>query len=220
MSGKSLFALLVAVLSVILIANSLYIVKETERAVLLRFGEVVNPDVKPGLHAKIPFVNNVRWFDGRVLTVDALPERFLTLEKKAVVVDSYAKWRVSDVKSFYTATGGDENRATALLAQRTAGRHHPAVSVHWVGESACRWRQSNCCGRGIPPAGACSWGAGDCPGGTWTRCSSRDARRRRNPCSRRSPPEAVTRHHSARRPIAGANSNHHEGPLCFCSTGR
>ena len=66
MSGKSLFALLVAVLSVILIANSLYIVKETERAVLLRFGEVVNPDVKPGLHAKIPFVNNVRWFDGRV----------------------------------------------------------------------------------------------------------------------------------------------------------
>jgi len=99
-------------------SQTLYIVKETERGVLLRFGEVVNPDIRPGLHIKIPFVNNVRKFDGRVLTVDALPERFLTLEKKALVVDSYAKWRVSDVKKYYTSTGGDESRANGLLAQR------------------------------------------------------------------------------------------------------
>jgi membrane protease subunit HflC len=118
MSGKSLTAALVALVSIWIVSNSLYIVRETQRAVLLQFGEVVNPDIKPGLHAKIPFVNNVRVFDARVLTVDALPERFLTLEKKAMVVDSYAKWRVSDVAKYYTATGGDEARANGLLAQR------------------------------------------------------------------------------------------------------
>jgi len=118
MTGKSLGAIILALFSLFIISQSLYIIRETERAVLLRFGEVVNPDVVPGLHAKIPFVNNVRRFDGRVLTVDALPERFLTLEKKALVVDSYAKWKVSDVAKFYTATGGDEARANDLLSQR------------------------------------------------------------------------------------------------------
>jgi membrane protease subunit HflC len=134
MSGKSLFALFVAVGALVLIANSLYIVKETERAVLLRFGEVVNEDIQPGLHAKIPFVNNVRKFDARVLTVDALPERFLTLEKKAVVVDSFAKWKVSDVKTYYTATSGDENRAQALLAQRINNGLRNEVAVRTLHE--------------------------------------------------------------------------------------
>ena len=118
MSGKNLTVVLLAVLVLFVASNSLFIIMETERGVLLRFGEVVNPDIPPGLHVKIPFVNNVRKFDGRVLTVDATPERFLTLEKKALVVDSYAKWRVADVAKYYTATGGDESRANGLLAQR------------------------------------------------------------------------------------------------------
>jgi membrane protease subunit HflC len=118
MNGKSLIFVLIAVGAMSLVVNSLYIINETERAVMLRFGEVVNPDIKPGLHAKIPFVNTVRKFDGRVLTLDALPERFLTLEKKALVVDSYAKWRIADVAKYYTATSGDETRANALLSQR------------------------------------------------------------------------------------------------------
>ena len=118
MSGRNLTLILIGVLTLFVLSNALYIIKETERGVLLRFGEVVNPDVPPGLHVKIPFVNNVRKFDARVLTVDALPERFLTLEKKALVMDSYAKWRVSDVAKYYTATGGDESRANGLLAQR------------------------------------------------------------------------------------------------------
>lgn len=118
MNGKALSALALAIFGLFLVSNSLFIVKETQRAVMLRFGEVVNVDIPPGLHAKIPFVNSVRKFDGRVLTVEAQSERFLTLEKKAVVVDSYAKWKVSDVSKFYTATSGDENRANALLAQR------------------------------------------------------------------------------------------------------
>ena len=124
MNGKKLFAILLALFGLVLVSNSLYIVKETERAVLLQFGEVVNPDIKPGLHAKVPFVNNVRWFDARVLTVDALPERFLTLEKKAVIVDSFAKWKVSDVSTFYTATSGDVNRAKTRQTP-TWRRSHP-----------------------------------------------------------------------------------------------
>jgi membrane protease subunit HflC len=134
MNTKSLVAVLVAVAALFLLSNSLYIVKETERAVLLRFGAVVNPDITPGLHAKIPFVNNVRIFDARILTVDALPERFLTLEKKAVVVDSYAKWRVSDVAKYYTATSGDEARANGLLAQRINNGLRNQVAVRTLHE--------------------------------------------------------------------------------------
>jgi len=134
MNGKSITAILVAVVSFWILSNSLYIVKQTERAVLLRFGEVVRPDIQPGLHFKIPFVNNVRKFDGRVLTVDALPERFLTLEKKALVVDSYAKWRVSDVAKYYTATGGDASRANGLLSQRINDGLRNQVAVRTLHE--------------------------------------------------------------------------------------
>ena len=118
MSGRNITLILLVLLLVVIANNSLYIIKETERGVLLRFGEVVNPDLKPGLHWKIPFVNNVRKFDGRVLTVDSTPERFFTQEKKALIVDSFAKFRISDTETFYTATNGEETRAMALLAQR------------------------------------------------------------------------------------------------------
>ncbi|MEE4660560.1 MAG: protease modulator HflC [Halieaceae bacterium] len=134
MSGKNLTVLLLAVLALFVVSNSLFIIKETERGVLLRFGEVVNPDVPSGLHFKIPFVNNVRKFDARVLTVDALPTRFLTLEKKALVVDSYAKWRVSDVAKYYTATGGDESRANGLLSQRINDGLRNQVAVRTLQE--------------------------------------------------------------------------------------
>ncbi len=99
-------------------SNALYIVNEMERAVLLQLGRVVNPDVSTGLHFKIPFVQEVRKFDGRVLTVDAPAERFLTLEKKALIVDSFAKFQVQNVEKFYTATSGDQRRAEELLKQR------------------------------------------------------------------------------------------------------
>jgi len=96
----------------------LYIVSERERAVLLRFGEVVEHNVQPGIHFKLPVVNKVRIFDGRLLTLDALPQRFLTQEKKAVIVDSFVKWRVAEVEKFYTATSGDEAVAKRLLSSR------------------------------------------------------------------------------------------------------
>ncbi|MGI9284014.1 MAG: protease modulator HflC [Pseudomonadales bacterium] len=122
MQAKGIGGIVVLLAIALLAAMSIFIVKETERAVLLRFGEIVRPDIQPGLHFKIPFVNSVRVFDARILTVDSRPERFLTLEKKAVIVDSYAKWRVGDtegdVSKFYTATNGEESRARGLLAQR------------------------------------------------------------------------------------------------------
>lgn len=118
MSGRNVVLIFIGLAAVLLLSNSLYVIKETERGVLLQFGEVVNPNIQPGLHIKIPFVNNVRKFDGRVLTVDSTPERFFTQEQKALIVDSYAKFKVSDTSKFYTATNGEESRAIALLAQR------------------------------------------------------------------------------------------------------
>jgi len=103
---------------VILGTNSLFIVNEMQRAVLLEFGAVKRADIGPGLHLKWPFINDVRKFDGRVLTSDAPPERFLTLEKKAVIVDSFAKYRIENVATYYTATSGDESLAEQLLKQR------------------------------------------------------------------------------------------------------
>ena len=118
MSSKGFVGAFIALLVGVVGVNSLYVVTELERAVLLEFGEVVESDIKPGLHLKKPFINNVTKFDSRVLTLDAPPERFLTLEKKAVIVDSFAKFRVSDAQLFYTSTSGDETRAENLLRQR------------------------------------------------------------------------------------------------------
>lgn len=91
---------------------------QTERAVLLQFGRVVQPDVQPGLHVKIPYVNQVRIFDGRLLTLDSTSSRFLTLEKKALMVDAYAKWRVKDAERFYQSTSGMKQVADERLARR------------------------------------------------------------------------------------------------------
>ncbi|MEX2333205.1 MAG: protease modulator HflC, partial [Pseudohongiella sp.] len=115
---KNFVAGAVLFLIVVIGANSVFVVKETERAVMLQFGNIVRTDIAPGLHFKIPYVNSIRKFDARILTVDATPQRYLTLEQKALLVDSYAMWRIIDVERFYTATSGDETRANALLAQR------------------------------------------------------------------------------------------------------
>ncbi|MEH6634870.1 MAG: protease modulator HflC [Halioglobus sp.] len=134
MSGRNVTLILIAALVLFVASNSLYVIKETERGVLLQFGEVVNPNIQPGLHGKIPFVNNVRKFDGRILTVDSQPERFFTQEKKALIVDSYAKFKVSDTAKFYTATNGEEARAMALLAQRINDGLRNEVAVRTVQE--------------------------------------------------------------------------------------
>ena len=118
MSTKKFVVVFLFLAVAILGMNSLFIVNEMQRAVLLEFGAVKRSDIEPGLHLKWPFINDVRKFDGRVRTSDAPPERFLTLEKKAVIVDSFAKFRVRNVTTYYTATSGDEGLAEQLLKQR------------------------------------------------------------------------------------------------------
>lgn len=103
---------------ILLLSSTLFVVKETERAVKLQFGEVVEADIRPGLHWRIPIVHKIRKFDARILTMDANPVRFLTLDKKSLIIDSFAKWRIVDVERYYTATNGEEARTYALLAQR------------------------------------------------------------------------------------------------------
>jgi len=134
MSGRSMTFLVIAALLLLVASNSLYVIKQTERGVLLQFGEVVNPDLKPGLHVKIPFVNNVRKFDGRLITVDSQPERFFTQEQKALIVDSYAKFRIKDTEKFYTATNGEMNRAMGLLSQRINNGLRNQVAVRTIQE--------------------------------------------------------------------------------------
>ena len=96
---------------------SVFTIDERENAILLKFGEITGSDFTPGIHLKIPFINKVIKFDRRILTIDQKPERFLTLEKKDLIVDSYVKWRIKDVVQYYKTTKGDENQAGRLLYQ-------------------------------------------------------------------------------------------------------
>lgn len=106
MSNKTIFGLILALIVVVVGWQSFFVVSEIQRGIVLQFGKVVKADVQPGLHVKLPFVQDVRLFDGRLLTLDTSTQRYLTLEKKALMVDSYAKWRIADVERFYTATSG------------------------------------------------------------------------------------------------------------------
>lgn len=110
--------LIAAGLALILASQFMFVVREFDKVVKLQFGRLVEADLSPGLHWKIPLVHSIRRFDGRILTLDTRPERFPTVEKKSVMVDLYAHWRIVDVAKYYTATGGDERRAELLISQR------------------------------------------------------------------------------------------------------
>jgi modulator of FtsH protease HflC len=116
--GSSIRLVLVLVLALVVLgAFSMFQVGQWEKALLFRLGEIVSTDLKPGLHFKMPFINNVRKYDGRILTLDVDPERFLTVEKKNVIVDSFVMWRIADVGRYYTAVLGDERHAGQRLEQ-------------------------------------------------------------------------------------------------------
>ena len=105
------------VLAVVL-SGSMFTVSQTQNALVFQLGEVVSVKQKPGLYFKLPLVQNVRYFDTRILTLDAAdPESFITSEKKNVLVDSFIKWRVVNAKQFYVSVGGDETRAAIRLKQ-------------------------------------------------------------------------------------------------------
>lgn len=109
---------LIVILAVLIVGSmSFFTVNEREKAIMFKFGEIISTDFDPGLHWKIPFVNNVRKFDARIQTMDAEPERYLTSEKKNLIVDAFVKWRIDNVAKYYTATGGDALRANIRLSQ-------------------------------------------------------------------------------------------------------
>ncbi len=114
---KVLLPVAIALL-VLLFYASTFIVKQYETAIKLRLGEIVGSDYEPGLHFKVPVLNNILKFDARIQTLDARPERFLTIEKKDVIVDSYTKWRISNAAQFFRSTGGDSARTARLLSER------------------------------------------------------------------------------------------------------
>ena len=99
--------------AVILLFSSIFIVNESQTAIVLNLGKVVRSDLKPGLHFKVPFIEQVRKFDRRLLTLDDNPERYLTVEKKDVEVDFFVKWRIKDVTVYYRATSGGNEEAAA-----------------------------------------------------------------------------------------------------------
>ena len=106
-----------AVAAFIVVSSSIFFVEEREKAILLRLGQIERADYEAGIHFKIPFVNNVRRFDGRILTLDATPARYLTGEKKNVMVDSFVLWRISDVSTYFESMGGNEARAQSRITQ-------------------------------------------------------------------------------------------------------
>lgn len=115
MGSRNMSALTVTLILLFLANSAFFTVQATERAVLLRFGEVVEADLKPGLHFKVPLVHEVRRFDARVQVSDAERTEFLTKESKFLIIDAYVMWRVDDVKRFFTATGGVNREAEARL---------------------------------------------------------------------------------------------------------
>ncbi|MDH4150613.1 MAG: protease modulator HflC [Betaproteobacteria bacterium] len=101
-----------------ILSMSMFVVDQRQNAIVFRLGEVISIKKDPGLYFKVPMLDNVRYFDVRILTIDsAEPERFLTSEKKNVLVDLFVKWRITDVRNYYTSVGGEEVRAQTRLLQ-------------------------------------------------------------------------------------------------------
>jgi membrane protease subunit HflC len=118
MVNKNIIFVLSALFILIIGITSIFTVSETEQAILLEFKKIIRADFEPGLHFKAPW-RQVKKFDDRVLTLESRPERFLTSEKKNVIVDWFVKWRINDVSKFYTSVGGDKAQANIRLDQIT-----------------------------------------------------------------------------------------------------
>jgi modulator of FtsH protease HflC len=128
--------LLIGVLLLFLLAvNSVFIVRQGEHAVLLQFGAVKNANYQPGLHFKLPGIQSVRKFERRIITLNREPQRYLTSEKKDVLVDFYIKWKINDASKFWTASSGDESLAESRLentARDVLGREIIAMELKEV----------------------------------------------------------------------------------------
>lgn len=117
-NNRSLVIIAVLAIFAWIASTSLYVVDETHRAIKLRFGEVVEDNIAPGLHAKWPVVNTIKQFDARVQTLENGESRYLTSGRNALMVDSFLKWKIVDPSRFYQATRGSMQRAEALISPR------------------------------------------------------------------------------------------------------
>jgi modulator of FtsH protease HflC len=109
-------AAIIIVLALLLGFNSLYTVGEGQSALVLQFGKILRTDKEPGLHAKVPLLQQALTLDDRILSFDGQPERYATADKQSVNVDFYVKWRIADAATYYRATGGDELQAGQRLS--------------------------------------------------------------------------------------------------------
>lgn len=126
---------MIGLVAVLLIASaSTFTVDQREKVIVFRLGEIVRTDLSPGLHFKLPFINNVKKYDGRIQTLDSRPERFLTSEKKNVIVDTFVKWRISNVDNFYRAVAGDQQQVDTRLNQFVKEGMRAAFSKQTISE--------------------------------------------------------------------------------------
>lgn len=117
---KGMNLIILAGLVLALILNSLFVIDEKEDGIVFQFGEAIKSDLPTGLNFKLPIVQNVKKYDSRLQTLDEEPNRILTVESKYLIVDSFVKYRITDVRTFYDATSGSFVNLNNLLGQRTA----------------------------------------------------------------------------------------------------
>jgi membrane protease subunit HflC len=115
MSARLNLILFLVFLAFIVLSTTVFFVDQREKALVLRAGQIFSTDYQPGIHFKWPVLDDVKRFDGRILTVDVKPQEYFTGEKEQLLVDSFILWRVSDVAAYYTAMGGDRRRADDRL---------------------------------------------------------------------------------------------------------
>lgn len=134
MSNRLPVIVLIFALIALLASNVVYRVMETQTAVKLRFGSLNQTDIQPGLHFKFPLADQIIKVDARLLSLDARPASFYTVEKKRLEVDSFIKWRVNEVGKYYKATNGDEERANVLLANRVNNDLRDEIGIRTLHE--------------------------------------------------------------------------------------
>src|SRR5262245_41771139 len=134
MSPRLNLLLIVAVIAAIIVRMSVFSVDQREHAVKFQFGEIVKADYEPGLHFKVPFVNDIRRYENRILNYEHSEEKFLTGEKKNLIVDYFVTWRIVDPAQYYRSVGGDEESAVERLSAIVKEGIKAAISQRTVQE--------------------------------------------------------------------------------------
>ncbi|GAA0295793.1 protease modulator HflC [Psychrosphaera haliotis] len=141
------FSMILIVVFAFMTFSSLFVVNEGQRSIVIQFGKVKRDDAgapvvnEPGLHFKLPLVEKVKTLDARIQTLDGEPDRFVTVEKKDLIVDSFVKWRISDFAKFYLSTGGNKLNAETLLEQKVNNGLRTAFGSRTIKEIVSGERQ-------------------------------------------------------------------------------